>query len=200
MTFKPFIWTDIETTGLNAQQDLILAVGLIITDEHMKEIARKEWVVHHSEELMNEVLAEMHPAVLEMHKKNGLLDRVKTSKTDHGTVVHEACEFLDQYLGRPDAEIKNRPPMAGSTVSFDAEFIRENMPELMKRYNYRRLDVSSFKVLALATIPDAKAWEAKQLKDHTPLEDLTGSILELAHWRGEFARDAIEQEKLKTLS
>ena len=41
-----FIWTDLETTGLDPAADEILALGMIITDDSFNEIARFERFAH----------------------------------------------------------------------------------------------------------------------------------------------------------
>lgn len=179
---KPFIWLDLETTGLFPKRDDILAIGLIITDEHMREIDRFERVVHVPAGFLS--MREMSDFVREMHTKNGLLERVADSRFTLGDVENEACEFLDKHLGAPATEIRQRPPMAGSSVHFDRAFLDLHMPALLRRFNFRLLDVSSFKVLAMATVPGAREWnDAQADAAHTPIADLEGSIAELAHWR-----------------
>ena len=183
-----FIWTDIETTGLDPARDRILALGAIITDDSFREIARDEWVVYVPAE--DAALQNMDPHVREMHTKSGLLEGLE----EFGFNLHEveamACAFIDAVVGDgPSESIKNRPCMAGNSVAFDREFIREHLPELHRRYNYRLLDVSTLKVLALATVPGAREWnDSRPEAPHTPLADLEGSISELAHWRGELRR------------
>jgi oligoribonuclease len=185
---KRFIWTDIETTGLHARKDLILALGIIITDENMKELARAEWVAHYNKHDLSYAL-NGNDFVTAMHTKNGLLERVAASKLELCDVEELAGNFIDLHLSGVAASVKDRPPMAGNSVAFDREFIREDMPLLIERYNYRLLDVSSFKVLALATIPGAAEWNATRGEAaHTPLKDLEGSISELAHWVRELRR------------
>lgn len=177
-----FIWTDLETTGLFPKRDEILSLGLIITDENMREIARAEWAIHVPAGW--QAMRDMPDVVRAMHAKNGLLDRVAESRLSLANVEFAACQFLDEHLGEPAESPKARPPMAGNSVHFDRAFIEHHCPTLIRRYNYRLLDVSSFKVLAMATVPGAKEWNASRPDAaHMPLADLEGSIAELAHWR-----------------
>jgi oligoribonuclease len=79
--------------------------------------------------------------------------------------------------------------MAGNSVHFDRKFLEAQMPEVLDYVNYRLLDVSTLKVLCMATIPGAKTWEAARGDPaHTPLKDLEASLSELAHWRKELSR------------
>ena len=177
-----FIWTDLETTGLDPAKDEILAVGLLITDNEFKEVARAEWVAHVPAGYA--AMRNMSPYVLAMHTKNGLLERVADSTAHIGDVERAACAFLDQHLGPAAEKITDRPPMAGNSVHFDRSFLSRHCPELIRRFNYRLLDVSTLKVLACATVPGAQAWnDTRPEAAHTPIADLEGSLAELAHWR-----------------
>lgn len=176
-----FIWTDFETTGLDPANEEPLALGLIITDNMFREVARREWVIRLPDD--HPALVGMAPFVREMHTKNGLLERLKRGQP-RVAVEEFACSFLDRYLGRPADNIKERPPMAGSSVEFDMGFMRWHFPELCRRYNYRLLNVSTLKLLACATIPGAREWnDSRPDAAHTPIADLEASIAELQHWR-----------------
>lgn len=179
-----FVWTDIETTGLIPTDDWILSLGMIITDDAFKELARFESAVFF-EPSPDDRIAKF---VLDMHTENGLWERCKTAPHRHD-VEKAACAFLDKHLGPPAENLKDRPVMAGNSVHFDKSFLDYFMCDLMKRLNYRILDVSTLKVLAYATVPGARAWDAKRdPANHTPLKDLEGSLAELAHWRAELKR------------
>lgn len=176
-----FIWTDFETTGLDPANEEPLALGLVITNNEFREVARREWVIRVDE--TSPALLGMSPYVREMHTKNGLLERLKFGQP-RANVEEFACSFLDRYLGRPAENIKERPAMAGNSVSFDMAFMRWHFPELARRFNYRLLDVSTLKLLSMATVPGAQEWnDSRPEAVHTPLADLEASIAELAHWR-----------------
>jgi oligoribonuclease len=176
-----FVWTDIETTGRSPVRDEILALGMIITDDKMRELARQEWVVHVPSGWKS--MREMSDYVHAMHVRSGLLERVADSRLLLADVEREACEFLAEHLGAPDWPITNRPPMAGSSVHFDRTFLVVHMPALLEHFSYRNLDVSSFKVLAIALVDGARELNAARKEPaHTPLADLEGSIAELAQW------------------
>lgn len=177
-----FVWTDFETTGLDPANEEPLALGLIITDDSFREIARREWILR--VELDHPAIVGMAPFVRDMHTKNGLLERLKNGQP-RANVEEFACSFLDRYVGRPAESIKERPPMAGNSVSFDMSFLRWHFPELARRFNYRLLDVSTLKLLACATVPGAREWnDSRPDAAHTPIADLEASIAELQHWRG----------------
>lgn len=176
-----FIWTDLETTGLEPSENKILALGLILTDDSFREIARGEWAVYTMPD-DPEVLA-MSDFVRDMHTRNGVLERAFASPLGLGSVEHRACELIDAHVA-PTDDIKARPCMAGNSIAFDRAFVSLHMPELARRFHYRLLDVSTLKVLAMATVPGAREWnESHGEVAHTPLADLEASIAELQHWR-----------------
>ncbi len=196
-----FIWCDLETTGLDPQREEILSVGLLITDDNMREVARFERDVHVP--LGYLAMREMSDYVREMHTKSGLLQRCEASTQHLGDVEREARAFLTQHLGEPAEKITERPPMAGNSVNFDRGFLTHHCPGLIKHFNYRLLDVSTLKVLALATVPGARAWnDSRPDAAHTPLADIEGSLLELAHWRAVLAsvETAALEERVGVLS
>lgn len=177
-----FIWTDLETTGLDLKTDQILAIGLLITDDSFREIDRWEHVVHVPAGYRG--MREMNAHVHEMHTKSGLLQRVADERAEVAEVERKAVAWLDHYLGEPADNIKARPAMAGNSVHFDRAFITRDCPALLQRYSYRSLDVSSLRLLALAETPLASKWiEAQAPAEHLPLADIAASRRELAHWR-----------------
>lgn len=177
-----FIWTDIETTGLDPARDEVLALGLLITDDKFNDVASREWIIHVPAGFR--AMRDMSDYVREMHERNGLLQRVADSQLDVRAVEREACAFLDEHLGPPAQQIRERPPMAGNSVHTDRSFLAHHCPALISRFNYRHLDVTSFRLLALAETPSAQLWiDAQPDVEHMPLADIAASRREFAHWR-----------------
>ena len=174
-----FVWTDIDTTGLDTSRDAILVIGMIITDNAFVECARHEWLVGGTSV---EALARMQPYVRDMHTKSGLLQRLADRTLPCASEVYQQVDdWLEPHVRGQDP----KPVMAGNSVHFERRFLAAQMPNLLDLLHYRLLDVSSLKVLCLATVPGAQAWEdARKPAAHTtPLTHLEGSMLELAHWR-----------------
>ncbi len=166
-----FIFTDIETTGLNAYTDDILALGIILTRDDFTEVARKEWEVHLGKDLSN-----MRHEVIEMHTASGLFGRCWRSKLTVDEVQTDAIAFIQKHCIAA-------APMAGNSIHFDRAFLKVCMPELEKTYHYRNFDVSTLRLLCHATVPGSKDWKSSRPKAHTPIADLENSLEELAHWR-----------------
>ena len=166
-------WIDIETTGLNYKKDLIIEIGIILTDENLQILDETAVVIGHSYKRMCQI---MESVVKDMHEKSGLLERSANSKISY----RDAELYLNYWLKKNDI---NNAPMCGSSVSFDRLFLQENMPSLDKFFHYRNLDVSTIKVLTQAWYPQVYNKRPRGEKDHTTLSDLRDSIEELSFYR-----------------
>lgn len=166
-----FIFTDIETTGLDPSTDEIVALGIIITRDDFTEVARQEWFL----DISHADIENIAPEVLKMHKASGLFDKCYNSGFDIVDVEESAIAFVQVNCPEPS-------PMAGNSIHFDRAFLKVCMPDLEKTYHYRNFDVSTLRLLCHATVPGAKNWKPPHPK-HTPIADLENSLEELAHWR-----------------
>lgn len=167
-----FIFTDIETTGLDTTFDNILALGIIVTRDDFIEVARQEWF---GKVYQTEIMS-LPSKVLEMHSTSGLLQKCEQSTLHCIDIEDEAVAFIKEHCPEPS-------PMAGNSIHFDRAFLKAHMPELEKTYHYRNFDVSTLRLLCHATVPEAKDWKSARPKVHTPIADLENSLEELAHWR-----------------
>lgn len=170
-----FVFVDIETTGLDPTNDEILELGLIVTDGSLNEIARDSWCVHVPRSPSGAPLVYFSSQfVAEMHEASGLLEECMASKLRLHDVEAMAVMFMRQHAG---AEAL---PMAGNTVSFDRNFLRQHMSGLHEHFHYRNLDVSSFKVAArVRGVPPAVLPEKPA---HRAIPDLEASLAELGHY------------------
>lgn len=165
-----FFFTDIETTGLSVEHDVILSLGIIITDDAFQPIARREWILH----CPQYQIERMTPKVLKMHTDNGLIERAKRDGEDPVEAEFAARDFIRPF---------GQHPMAGNSIHFDRTFLKAQMPDLEACYHYRNFDVSTLRLLCHATVPGAKDWKTARPKAHTSIADLENSLEELAHWR-----------------
>lgn len=74
-------------------------------------------------------------------------------------------------------------PLAGSTVGFDKAHLQEHMPNLVKLFHYRVIDVSSLGELAARWSPEMYKLRPKNGDAHRALPDIRGSIALLRYWR-----------------
>ena len=131
MTTQPnilLLWNDIETTGLDYDQDIILEMAWQLTDyagKPLTEITSSITVDADDDAMQFKVLERYHkaaPYVKEMHLNNGLWAEVifRAPGAHRGGLF----EALDEMLSavdevREDAEVR----LAGSSVGFDKRFL-----------------------------------------------------------------------------
>lgn len=171
-----FIWVDLETTGLDPQTREILSVGCRVTNTNLNTLGEIEVDVSWNGDRYDD----MDTAAREMHERSGLLNRCAKSLFS----LREALTLVRHLIltkapGKPADRV-----LAGSSVHFDARFLREADPSLFSLWHYRMLDVSVFRVLADAGWVDP--WKGDGEPKHTPLADLDASIAALRFYREHF--------------
>lgn len=166
-----FVWVDLEMTGLDPESCVIVEMAVLITGPDLVPIAELERVVWQPEE----ALARMDPFVRDMHTKNGLLERVRSSTTSLRDVERDAVALVSKHCAFREGIL------AGNSIYQDRRFLTRYMPLFEGYLHYRQIDVSSLKVLAQAWQPELEL--KKDKKTHTALDDIRGSLAELAHYR-----------------
>jgi oligoribonuclease len=170
---KNLIWIDLEMTGLDTQNDVIIEIATIVTDSELNELAEGPMLaIHQSDEIMGG----MDEWNTNQHGKSGLTERVKNSTLTVADAERETLEFLRQYVP------KGVSPMCGNSICQDRRFMARLMPELEDFFLYRNLDVSTLKELAKRWAPDVAKGVVKQ-SSHLALDDTRDSINELRHYR-----------------
>ena len=166
------IWLDLEMTGLNPEQDRIIEIATVITDEQLNLLAEGPVLALNQPEA---VLAAMDDWNMEQHTRSGLLQRVRDSEYAESEAEQLTLEFLSRYV---PAGVS---PMCGNTIYQDRRFLRRYMPELESYFHYRNLDVSTVKELVKRWTNNQEPF-AKE-STHLALNDIRDSIEELRHYR-----------------
>lgn len=172
------IWIDLEMTGLEPQQDVIIEIATLVTDMNLGVLAEGPVIAIHQPEHLLEAMDDWNK---NQHGKSGLLERVRASKDDARMAEQATLEFLNNWLP------KGASPMCGNSICQDRRFLARLMPELEAFFHYRNLDVSSLKELARRWAP-AMAEGFKKDSSHLAMEDIKDSIAELAYYRQHFLR------------
>lgn len=167
------IWIDLEMTGLDTQNDLIIEIATIVTDSELNELAEGPMLaIHQSDEIMGA----MDEWNTNQHGKSGLTERVKNSTLSVQDAEQKTLEFLREYVP------KGASPMCGNSICQDRRFMARLMPELEDFFLYRNLDVSTLKELAKRWSPEVAKAVVKS-GAHLALDDTRDSINELRHYR-----------------
>jgi oligoribonuclease len=194
-------WIDLETTGLSAENDVILEIGLIVTDKFGKELAsfarticepnNRHWVdrVFEVENAQNNDFPDCY--VRDMHRKSGLWRDINEDP-DVVTLAraeHDAIGFLIDN-GVQYQEV----PLFGSSIgSLDRPFVLSHMPHLNDHTHYRNMDNSSIKILVNTHRPDLADMRDELLgsgssSDHRVLGDCRFSIAEYQFYMKHFLK------------
>lgn len=207
------VWTDLETTGLpeNRTDDRspvadrqLLEIAVIVTDDDFNEVARVERVFWHEHaqalcDLPEDAaraygrLHQVDPFVVDMHRKNGLWERCAGSidfpekfDLELAKLLAETTVKERQYVDEKGVAkvARDHAQLAGSTISFDRDFLRAYLPVSESLLHYRNLDVSSLNEVAKRTWPSV--WEKRPrsaYKAHRAMADIEESIAVAQYYR-----------------
>lgn len=162
------LWLDLEMTGLDPKEDVILEVAAEVTDFNFKTLGSFEARVTHPKEL---VAARMQANVwwkdYPENRDDFLSNLAEAPSSDE--VEDELIAFVAQHFGDEPAIL------AGNSIHNDKKFIEAWWPRLDLKLHYRMLDVSSFKIWM-----QGKNHQEYTKKDvHRAFDDIQASIAEL---------------------
>lgn len=172
------IWIDLEMTGLDSQNDTIIEIATIITDDDLNIIAEGPVCAINAPDV---VLNAMNEWCKKQHSASGLIDRVRRSQMSLADAECATLDFLKKHISAGVS------PMCGNSICQDRRFMARQMPTLERYFHYRNLDVSSVKELCYRWRPDILAGVQKK-GSHLALDDIRDSIIELKHYRAHFFR------------
>jgi oligoribonuclease len=172
------IWIDLEMTGLDPSKERIIEIATLVTDSDLNILAEGPNLVI-SQPI--EFLDGMDEWNQNQHGSSGLIEEVKNSNITIQVAEIDTLEFISKYVGEKVS------PMCGNTVSHDRRFLSKYMPRLESYFNYRHIDVSSFKEAAVRWMNEAQVYEKKG--SHRALGDIKESVAELKFYKELFMPD-----------
>ena len=167
------VWIDMEMTGLDPEQNVVLEIATIVTDKDLNVLAEGPVIAIHQSD---EELAKMDDWNVNTHTNSGLVARVKASQHDEAKAVAETLEFIRQWVP------ERTSPLCGNSIGQDRRFMVKHMGELEAFFHYRNVDVSTIKELV-------RRWQPELLEkftksgSHQALDDISESIAELQFYR-----------------
>ena len=166
------VWIDLEMTGLDPETEKIIEVATLVTDADLNLIAEgPNLIISQSKELLDS----MDEWNQNQHGSSGLIQEVINSDITEQIAEIETLDFISKYVGEKVS------PMCGNTVSHDRRFLSKYMPRLEAYFNYRHIDVSSFKEVAVRWMNEAQVYEKKG--SHRALGDIKESVEELRFYK-----------------
>jgi len=166
------IWIDLEMTGLEPEQDVIIEIATLVTDEQLNILAEGPVIAVHQPENALQGMDEWNQT---HHGASGLLDRVRASLHSTAEAEQLTLDFLRQWSE------KRSSPMCGNSICQDRRFLARHMPKLEDFFHYRNLDVSTVKELARRWYPAVPNFE--KAGAHRALDDIRASLDELRYYR-----------------
>lgn len=165
------LWIDLEMTGLDPTQDVILEVAAEITDFEFKTLDSYETRVRQDHGV---VVSRMqantwwqdYPANRDQFLNN--LGQGKPLKT----VEQELIGLVNKHFSDEPAVL------AGNSIHNDRLFIKHSMPSFDLKLHYRMLDVSAFKLLMQGK--HGVIYEKPDV--HRAFDDIQASIAELQYY------------------
>jgi oligoribonuclease len=190
---KPeILWADIECSGLDAENDVLMEVGFRLTDwwgDEISRFTRLVWDYRWRARLAG------NEFVFNMHRDSGLardlseVEKHPSSQRNYflsSRVADEAMAWLEDNakgLGPIDGKF----PMAGNSLQgVDRPFLKKYMPEVFEFFHYRDLDVSSIREACRLLNPMLHGREPVVPKAHRPQQDINNSIALWRHYADNF--------------
>ncbi|CAH1393588.1 unnamed protein product [Nezara viridula] len=169
---KNIVWIDMEMTGLNPDEDRILEVACVVTDQNLEIISDEFNVVINQPKA---ILDNMNPWCIEQHSKSGLIYESLNSSISVMEAEDKLLKFIQNKT--PQGEC----PLAGNSVYMDKLFLIKHMNRVANHLHYRIIDVSSIFELVRRWYPRLKLFKKSCL--HRALPDIKESILQLKFYR-----------------
>ena len=165
------LWVDLEMTGLDPENDLILEVAAEITNFEFKTLESYEACI---EQDRASVLGRMQKNIWWKdfpENRDEFLKKISDGKPLKA-VEQDLVALVDKHFGKEPAVL------AGNSIYNDRMFIKKCWPGLDLKLHYRMLDVSAWKVL----MQGKYGVVFEKDSPHRAFEDIQASIAELQHY------------------
>ena len=173
------IWVDLEMTGLDPEQDVIIEIATVVTDT---ELNIKDQLPAMAISRDKSLFAKMDDWNKEHHTKSGLWQEVITSTISEEKAEQDTLDFISQYCKRKES------PLCGNSVWQDRRFLARYMKRLDDHLHYRLVDVSTIKELGSYWYPQVK--KPTKSSAHRAMDDIVESIEELKFYREHYFSSA----------
>lgn len=174
-------WIDLETTGLNPRTDWLLEIAFLITEDDLTTVALQDAVCKVPVPVAR---GKADSFVLDMHTQNGLWTAIAAEGEPTWRIEQRLIGMYREVIG------DDKVPLCGSTVHFDREFLKVNMPDFESMFHYRHIDVSTYKESFRRWLPEVSEPDFEANKRHRAADDILDS-LHLAQFYRTFLRGAL---------
>lgn len=165
------LWVDLEMTGLDPKQDVILEIAAEITDFDFKTLAQYESCIKQPKDV---VVKRMQANIWWKGyptNRDNFVNNLEKGKS-LAQAEQELIAIVEEQFGDEPAIL------GGNSIYNDRLFIKQWMPALDLKLHYRMLDVSAWKIYMQGKF----GIEFEKPEVHRAFEDIQGSIAELQHY------------------
>jgi oligoribonuclease len=173
------LWVDLEMTGLDPLEDVILEVAAEVTDFEFKTIGSYEAIIRQPKDLVVERMQKNKWWADFPANRDEFVNKLETGKASQ-QVEQELIQLVEEHFGEEPALL------AGNSIHNDRNFVKQWWPQLDLKLHYRMLDVSAWKVLMQAKY--GVEFEKKEV--HRAFDDIQASIAELQHYLEWFKKNS----------
>lgn len=170
------VWMDLEMTGLEPEQDVIIEIATLVTDKDLNILAEGPVLAIKQPDVLLDAMDDWNTKT---HGNSGLTQRVRESQVSMRDAEQQTLAFLRDHV---KAGVS---PLCGNSIHQDRRFLVKYMPKLEAYMHYRNIDVSTLKELAKRWKPEVVS-SFKKKGAHLALDDIKESIDEMAHYRRHF--------------
>lgn len=181
------LWVDLEMTGLDSTQDVILEVAVEVTDFQLNTLASYEAIV-----------AQPSKIVAERMQKNAWWQSYPENrdefirKTSDSHVAKPSIQVESELIALIEQHFGSEPAvLAGNSIYNDRKFIARWWQKLDLKLHYRMLDVSAWKVF----MQGAYGINYEKADVHRAQEDIQASIAELQYYLEWFAKSRAKNDE-----
>lgn len=172
---SPLVWMDLEMTGLDVEQHVIVEIACIVTDANLDPLDDGIDLVVHADV---DALGYMDDFVRNMHTKSSLLPAIEKSDVTVADAQARVLEYVRKHV-----PVAGTAPLCGNSIGVDRRFLDRYMRELDAYLHYRNVDVSSLKELCRRWYPAIYRKRPGKAEHHRALDDVRESIAELRYYR-----------------
>ena len=169
------VWIDLEMTGLDIDQHVIVEIACVVTDSELQTLDEGIDIVVRPEP---GALDRMDDFVRKMHTKSGLLEAIERADVTLDDAQAQVLAYVKSHVAAAGAA-----PLCGNSIGVDRRFLDRYMRELDGYLHYRSIDVSSLKELARRWYPEIYRKRPGKAEHHRALDDIRESIEELRYYR-----------------
>lgn len=165
------LWVDLEMTGLDSKNDVILEVAAEITDFEFKTLGSYEATLKQPKKVVVERMQKNIWWADYPQNRDEFVNKLDGGKPSE-QVEQELIMLIERHFGQEPVVL------AGNSIHNDRNFIKQWWPELDLRLHYRMLDVSAWKVYMQGRY--GVGFEKKEI--HRAFDDIQASIAELQYY------------------